>query len=54
MLLQISVKIPSRINKFIINVILVIKPKNLYLTNINKITKKKPIAKAIIPAFIES
>ena len=49
-----KVKIPSNKNKFIINVALVISPKNLYLTNIKIITNKKPIAKAIIPALIES
>ena len=49
-----KVNIPNKINKLIINVKLVIRPKTLYLTNIKIITKRKPIAKAIIPAFIES
>ena len=49
-----NVKIPNKINKLIINVKLVINPKTLYLTNIKIITKRKPIAKAIIPASIES
>ena len=34
--------------------ILVINPKTLYLIKINNTTKTKPIAKAIIPALIES
>ena len=34
--------------------ILVIKPNILYFIKINKITKIKPINKAIIPALIES
>ena len=48
------VRTPKRINKFIINVTFVIKPKNLYLTNIKTITNKNPIDNAIIPALIES
>ena len=44
----------NKINKLIINVILVINPKILYLTNIKIITKRNPIVKAIIPASIES
>ena len=31
-----------------------IKPKNLYLKNIKKITKTKPIIKENVPALIES
>ena len=49
-----KVKTPSRINRLIIKVTFVISPKNLYLTNIKIITKKNPIASAIIPALIES
>ena len=45
---------PNKINKLITNVTLVIKPKILYFTNIKIITKRNPIAKAIIPALIES
>ena len=48
------VNIPKRINKFIINVTLVINPNIRYFTNIKIITKRKPMANAIIPAFIES
>jgi hypothetical protein len=48
------VKIPISKNKFIINVMLVINPKILYFIKINNITSKKPMAKAIIPALIES
>ena len=46
--------IPTNKNKLVINAILAINPKYLYLTNIKPITKKNPINSAITPAFIES
>ena len=49
-----NVKTPIKIIKFKINVIFVIAPKILYLTNIKSTTKTNPIISAIIPAFIES
>ena len=49
-----NVNIPINKKRLNINVILAIKPKNLYLTNINKITKQKPITKEIKPEFMES
>ena len=49
-----NVKIPTNKNKLIINAVLAIKPKTLYLYNIKKITRKKPIIRANIPASIES
>ena len=47
-------RIPTKRNKFIIKVTLVIKPNILYFTKMNKITSMKPITNAIIPELIES
>ena len=49
-----KVKIPTKKNKLINSVMLAIRPKILYLTNIKIITNKKPIIRAITPALIES
>ena len=49
-----NVKIPTSRNKLIINAVLAIKPKTLYLNIIKNITRKKPIIRANIPASIES
>ena len=49
-----SVNMPNKINKLIMSVILVINPNILYLTNMKIITNKNPIARAMIPALIES
>ena len=51
---QIKLSIPTKRNKFKINVMLAISPKTLYLKNIKTITKIKPIIKAKTPALIES
>ena len=45
---------PEKRKRFNIRAMFVIRPKILYLTKINVITKIKPIIRAIIPAFIES
>ena len=48
------VKTPIKRNKFIIKAMFVINPNILYFIKINRITKTKPIIKAIMPALIES
>ena len=48
------VRIPINNTKFIISVRSAIIPKRLYLYNMYKMTKRKPIAKDINPALIES
>ena len=48
------VKTPIKRNRFIIKARFVINPNILYFIKINRITKTKPIIKAIIPALIES
>ena len=54
MLLQIKLIYLIIIIRLIISVMLVINPNILYFKNIKIITNKKPIIRAIIPAFIES
>ena len=49
-----NVKMPINIKRFEINDILAIIPKSLYLNDINKTTKRKPIIKETTPASIES
>ena len=44
-----SVNIPTSINKLAIKAVLATKPNNLYLYNMNKITKMKPTIKEVIP-----